>query len=72
MDDVNAYIEIIKENIEYDHYMKYGDKQNRELYDELFEIICEVYGNNALQCTKHNQSLLSTEGTARYVRRRMA
>lgn len=42
MDDVNAYIEIIKENIEYDHYMKYGDKQNRELYDELFEIICEV------------------------------
>ena len=38
MDDVNAYIEIIKENIEYDHYMKYGDKQDRELYDELFEI----------------------------------
>lgn len=28
MDDVNAYIEIIKENIEYDHNMKYGDKQN--------------------------------------------
>ena len=47
MDDVNAYIEIIKENIEYDHYMKYGDKQNRELYDELFEIICEVV------CVKH-------------------
>ena len=47
MDDVNAYIEIIKENIEYDHYMKYGDKQDRELYDELFEIICEVV------CVKH-------------------
>ena len=41
-EDVNAYIEIIKENIEYDHYMKYGDWQDRELYDELFEIICEV------------------------------
>ena len=27
--------------------MKYGDKQNRELYDELFEIICEVV------CVKH-------------------
>ena len=47
MEDVNAYIEIIKENIEYDHYMKYGDWQDRELYDELFEIICEVV------CVKH-------------------
>lgn len=47
MDDVNAYIEIIKENIEYDHHMKYCDFQDRELYDELFEIICEVV------CVKH-------------------
>ena len=31
MDDVNAYIEIIKENIEYDHYMRYGDTQDKEL-----------------------------------------
>ena len=47
MDDVNAYIEIIKENIEYDHHMKYCDFQDREIYDELFEIICEVV------CVKH-------------------
>ena len=47
MEDVNAYIEIIKENIEYDRYMKYSDWQDRELYDELFEIICEVV------CVKH-------------------
>ena len=47
MEDVNAYIEIIKENIEYDHYMKYSDWQDREFYDELFEIICEVV------CVKH-------------------
>ena len=47
MEDVNAYIGIIKENIEYDHYMKYGDWQDRELFDELFEIICEVV------CVKH-------------------
>ncbi len=43
MEDVNAYIEIIKENIEYNHYMKYSDWQDRE----LFEIICEVV------CVKH-------------------
>ena len=46
MDDVNAYIEIIKENIEYEHYMKYST-QDKGLYDELFEVICEVV------CVKH-------------------
>ena len=45
--DVNAYIDIIKENIEYDHYMQYSKNQDRELYDELFGIICEVV------CVKH-------------------
>lgn len=42
MEDVNAYIAVIKENIEYEHYMKYGDWQDKALYDELFEVICEV------------------------------
>lgn len=42
MDDVNAYIELIKDNIEYEHHMKYDDWQNRVLYEELFEVICEV------------------------------
>ena len=45
--DVNTYIDIIKENIEYDHYMQYSENQDRELYDELFGIICEVV------CVKH-------------------
>ncbi len=42
MDDVNAYIELIKENIEYEYHMKYDDWQNKALYEELFEVICEV------------------------------
>ena len=42
MDDVNAYIELIKDNIEYEHHMKYDDWQNKPLYEELFEVICEV------------------------------
>ena len=41
-DDMNAYINQIKENIEYDHHMKYDDWQEKSLYDELFEVICEV------------------------------
>ena len=42
MEAVNAYIELIKENIEYEHHMKYDDWQNKALYEELFEVICEV------------------------------
>ena len=42
MDDINAYIELIKDNIEYEHHMKYDDWQNKALYEELFEVICEV------------------------------
>ena len=42
MDDVNAYIEIIKENIEYEHHMKHDSYQDKGLYKELFRIICEV------------------------------
>ena len=42
MDDAQAYIELIKENISYEHHMKYDKYGQRELYDELFEAICEV------------------------------
>jgi len=47
MDDVNVYIEIIKENIEYEHFMQYGSHRDKGLYEELFEIICEVV------CVRH-------------------
>lgn len=47
MDDVNAYIAIIKENIDYEHHMKYEKYGDKELYEELFEVICEVV------CVKH-------------------
>lgn len=42
MDDANTYIAIIKENIEYEHHMKFEKHGDRELYQELFEVICEV------------------------------
>ena len=42
MEDVNAYIELIKENIEYEHHMKYAVWQDKALYEELFEVICEI------------------------------
>ena len=42
MKDVNAYMEIIKKNIEYEHHMKYGDWSDKGLYEELYEVICEI------------------------------
>ena len=42
MDDFHTYIELIKENISYDHHMHYDGYGKRELYDELFQVICEV------------------------------
>ncbi len=48
-------IEIIKENIEYDYYIEYGDWKDKALYDELFEVICEVV------CVKHKTVRIAGE-----------
>ena len=42
MDEVSAYIELIKQNIEYEHLMAYSEWRDKALYEELFEVICEV------------------------------
>jgi hypothetical protein len=42
MDDASVYMEIIKKNIEYEHHMKYGDWSEKGLYEELYEVICEI------------------------------
>lgn len=47
VDSATAYMEIVKENIEYEHYMKYGNWNDKSLYEELYSIICEVV------CVKH-------------------
>lgn len=47
MDSANAYMEIIKENIEYEHHMKYAQYSEKDLYQELYEVICEIV------CVKH-------------------
>ena len=37
-----AYMEIIRENIEYDFHMKYDRGQDKELFEEMYELICDV------------------------------
>lgn len=47
MEEANAYRELIQENIDYQHYMELEDWKERPLYEELYEVICEVV------CMKH-------------------
>ncbi len=42
MDNANTYMEIIKDNIEYEHHMKYADWSDKGLYEELYGVICEI------------------------------
>lgn len=42
MDNTETYIQIIRKNIDYEHHMKYNEWQDRALYDELYELICEI------------------------------
>lgn len=42
MDEAEAYIELIKENIDYDVMMSNRQWRDRDMFDELFQLICEV------------------------------
>ena len=42
LEESSAYISLIKKNIEYDLYMQDTTWNDRELYAELFQIICDV------------------------------
>ena len=42
MDEAEAYIELIKENIDYDIMMSDIQWRDRDMYDELFQLICEI------------------------------
>lgn len=41
-EDISTGMELIRENIEYEHYMNHADQKDRELYNELYEVICEI------------------------------
>lgn len=42
IDDCKAYIEIIKENIDYEELMSYHDPEERQRFDEMYQLICDV------------------------------
>ena len=42
MDEVLVYMDLIKENLEYDYHMKYDSRNDKELFEEIYNIICDV------------------------------
>lgn len=42
MDETTAYMELIRENIDYDIMMSNPKWHDREMYDELYQLICDV------------------------------
>lgn len=42
MDETTAYMELIRENIDYDIMMSNKQWSDRDMYDELYQLICDV------------------------------
>lgn len=41
-DEVLAYMELIKKNLEYDYHMKYDSSNDRELFEDIYNLVCDV------------------------------
>ena len=42
MDETSAYMMLIRENLEYEHHMKYDQYGDKEMYEEIYETVCDV------------------------------
>ena len=42
IDEIDSYKQLIRDNIEYDHHMKYDGVRDKELFQELYELICDI------------------------------
>jgi len=42
LDEIESYKEIIRDNIEYDSVMKMKNSGDAELYDEVYQVICDI------------------------------
>ena len=41
-DGINAYMKLIRQNIEYDYHMKYDSAGERAMFEEIYALICDV------------------------------
>ena len=42
IDETSAYMALIRDNLEYEHHMKYDQYGDRDMYEEIYETVCDV------------------------------
>ena len=42
IDETDAYMALIRKNLEYEHHMKYDQYGDKEIYEEIYETVCDV------------------------------
>ena len=42
IDETSAYMALIRDNLEYEHHMKYDQYGDKEMYEEIYETVCDV------------------------------
>ena len=42
IDETSAYMALIRDNLEYDHHMKYDQHGDKDMYEEIYETVCDV------------------------------
>ena len=42
IDETSAYMALIRDNLEYEHHMKYDQYGDKEMYEEVYETVCDV------------------------------
>jgi hypothetical protein len=51
----DTYMELIREHLEYDYHMKYDEYSDREIFEEIYETVCDVV------CVKRNTVRINGE-----------
>lgn len=42
MDDTAAYMALIRDNLEYDHHMRHDRHDDKEIFEEIYETVCDI------------------------------
>ena len=42
IDETSAFMALIRDNLEYEHHMKYDQHGDKEMYEEIYETVCDV------------------------------
>ena len=55
IDGVNTYMELIRDNLEYDYHMKNDSYNDREMFEEIYATVCDIV------CVKRNTIRINGE-----------